>query len=87
MAYGRACIANPVAARGLGVVHGDQLMLAERADDWVESVQALRDRDFAVELSGRARAFVEKRHGPTEGLERVRGAMEPVLARMEEAGA
>jgi hypothetical protein len=58
LARGKAIVATPLAAEGLGVTDGRELLLAESEMLFADALnQALADRPLRVRLSANARAW------------------------------
>jgi sugar transferase (PEP-CTERM/EpsH1 system associated) len=63
MAAGKAIVATPEAAAGLGVEDGEHLLLAQTPRGFAEAVvSAVRDEALRNHLAARSRRFVEARH-------------------------
>jgi glycosyltransferase involved in cell wall biosynthesis len=62
-AYGLPVVATPIAASGLDVSDGDQLLIADDNSDLVAAaLRIATDSDFAEQLAVRAARFVAERH-------------------------
>jgi glycosyltransferase involved in cell wall biosynthesis len=62
-AYGVPVVATPIAASGLDVSDGNQLLVAEDDADLVDAaLRIATDRDFAGQLAARAARFVAQKH-------------------------
>jgi glycosyltransferase involved in cell wall biosynthesis len=59
MAMGKAIVSTPVGAEGLGVTHEEQVMVADRPDEFVQSVQTLLSDPSRIRKMGeQAYAFI-----------------------------
>jgi glycosyltransferase involved in cell wall biosynthesis len=62
-AFGVPVIATPQAAAGLGVRHGEELLLASSDDELAEAVAGISaEPDRAYRLAREARRYVEEHH-------------------------
>jgi glycosyltransferase involved in cell wall biosynthesis len=63
MAMGKPVIASPGAAEGLGVIDGEELLIASKPADWKTTViQILGDATRCARLGAAGRNFVEVHH-------------------------
>ena len=70
LAHGMAAITSPVGLEGLDARPGEDLLLADHADDWVAQIERLlRDDDLASRLGESGRQRVTSRHGWVQALE------------------
>ena len=59
LALGRVVVATPLAAEGLGCVHGEQLLIAENLSDWTNSLSAvIENQELRNSLSLKGREYV-----------------------------
>ena len=75
-ARGIAVVATPTAARGLGATGGEQLLLAESAEEFTAAFRALANRERYQALVQAGRRHLEERHALprfVEGLRRILG--------------
>ncbi|MEM7375252.1 MAG: glycosyltransferase family 4 protein [Bacteroidota bacterium] len=62
MAYGKPIVATPMAAEGMSAKHGNNIMLAQTAEDFADRVRILiEQRSIHDTISARARSFVKSR--------------------------
>lgn len=62
MAYGKAIVATPIAAEGIGVRHGDNIFLADNPADFAERLAALIEhRTLCDTIGARAAEFIQQR--------------------------
>ena len=81
MAMGKAVVATPFAAAGLGLQDGEQVLVGRSAQDLAGAVlQLLHDETLRVMLGARARGFVERRHRWQPLLDRLAQEVELVAS-------
>ncbi len=62
MAMGKAVVSTSIGAEGLPVTHGEQVLLADRAEDFAAAVvRVLSDHALRARLEQASRRFVEER--------------------------
>lgn len=65
MACGRVVVSTTIGAEGIDAKNGCDLLLADRADDFVAAIRSLAaDRKRLVEIGESARRFVSRHHAP-----------------------
>lgn len=62
MARGKAIISTRIGAEGIPVTHGQQLMLADTAEEFIQAIRQCQDPEFRNMLGLRARHWVEKEY-------------------------
>lgn len=79
LARGIPCVLSPVAAEGIGLVHGRDAMIAETPADWVGAITALHD-DPALwqRIADSGRALAEAEFSFEQGRRAMRAAFEAV---------
>jgi glycosyltransferase involved in cell wall biosynthesis len=64
LALGKAVISTTLGAEGLGCEHRKQLMFADRAEEWIEAIQAMIDNPELIKnLGNSGRAHVKAHFG------------------------
>lgn len=82
LAGGKAVVASPIAASGLDVISGEQLILAETDEEFVASIVALaRDRDARRRIGRNARAWAQENLGWGACVRRYERLYETLLTR------
>lgn len=65
LSYGCPIVTTPVGARGLSLLHGKQVVVAETAEAFADGILALgRSPDTRARLAASGRAWVLQNHGP-----------------------
>jgi glycosyltransferase involved in cell wall biosynthesis len=63
MAFGRPVVSTTIGCEGLGVVDGEHLLIADRAEDFAaRTLRLLTDEKLRQSIANRARAMVESRY-------------------------
>lgn len=72
-ARGLPVVASSVAARGLGVEHGRELLIADDAHGWIDAVAALQSPKRREDLVAAGRAYLARHHDAGALTERLLG--------------
>jgi len=81
---GAPVVATRAASEGLDAVHGENMMIADNADDFVRATaQVLQDRALATRIGAGGRAAVEKTYSWEVVGARVRALYHDVLRRRQ----
>jgi len=65
LAAGLPCIASPIAAEGMGLEEGKEILIAREPQDWVDAVRRLHEDEALWQLlSDAGRAFVAREYAP-----------------------
>ncbi len=87
MASARPVVATPVGARGLGLATGGQIIIANEAHAFAQSVTSLlRDRSAAGEMGGQARRHVEQHYSWSSIGDSLAHSYDTLLAPVEALG-
>jgi len=86
-AMGAPVVATRAASEGLDAVHGENMLIADDADDFVRATaQVLQDRELATRIGAGGRAAVEKTYSWEVVGARLRGLYHDVLSRRRAVG-
>jgi len=67
LAMGKAIIANPISCEGIDVVNGENIIFAEKPEDYVEKIKTLLNKTIEVERIGaNGRELVERKYSYIE---------------------
>ena len=88
LAAGKALVASPLAAEGLDVVDGEQLLLAETDGDFATRIETLLDKpDERTALGSRARSWAENNLTWKASVQAYEQLYEELLGRRQRAQA
>lgn len=62
MAAGRAVISTEVGAEGIRVTHGEDILLANNTDDFLEMIKKVQDTGYRQNIGNKARELVMNQH-------------------------
>ena len=77
LSHGIPCVLSPIAAEGIGLRHGTDCMIVEKASDWATAILRLTEEDALwTKISENALAYVEQAYSFKSGRVHMRAAFE-----------
>lgn len=81
LSYGVPCVVTPVAAEGMGLVHGETVMVASDPRQFASYVLHLYDdEDMWNRMSDRATDHMRSRHSLAAGVEHIEAILQTMTA-------
>jgi len=65
MASGRAVISTGIGAEGIHVTHGENILIANTVEDFLEMIKKVQDEEFRCEIGRNARDLIMNEHNNT----------------------
>lgn len=62
MAAGRAVISTTIGAEGIRVTHGENILIADTVDEFIEMIRKVQDREFRQQIGTNARKLALNQH-------------------------
>jgi O-antigen biosynthesis protein len=77
LSHGIPCVLSPIAAEGIGLRHGTDCLIVEKASDWASAILRLTEDDALwTRISENALAYVEQAYSFKSGRVHMRAAFE-----------
>jgi hypothetical protein len=81
LSHGVPCVASPIAAEGMGLVHGETIMIADSAQAFAgEVVRLYNDESHWTRLSERGLTLMSHQHSYAAGKDRLRDILSGIRA-------